>query len=264
VKADETGGLLDRTRHISIEQLGARVQAPDLDIVDLVNRCSGTTQSSRYHERIDHGTGHYFFKLESKPISLGWWMKKTLARRSFECFKALHLKAPQFRTPVQYTIWERYQLGFARSWAILTDYISDTISIHDFLIGKPSQSKIESVAQQLGDHIGRLHRVGFVSRAIDETNILLRMDSGVPELWVIDLEHCKPEKKCPLGVLNDLECAMMLLGHVCALDSHIWKSFFFRAYNKTAGEPLNPEQQHDLLARVALGFQQKWGQPLGS
>jgi hypothetical protein len=248
---------------VQTQLLGEHSKLPDLDIAELVEDGRKRRQDKKFFTCIEHCGDRYFFKLEVGRLTVDRWLRKSLARCSLECFEALCAAAPSFRTPAQYAIWERSRLGFPLEWAILTEYVPDAVSIHDFLQTVPEHAVFQSIMRQFGENLGRLHGAGFASFGVDETNILIQPVSIGVTLWFIDLEHSKPLRKHPHLRRNDVMCAVMLLGHACACDSRDWPEIFFSAYNRATSTVLSEEAIADLLNDAARQFQGKWGRPMG-
>lgn len=104
--------------------------------------------------------------------------------------------------------------------------------------------------RDLGQEIGRLHRIGIVHGDLRLNNILLESTEEKPQFYFIDNERNRKFRRVPLyWIKKNLVQANMVVPHVVTFTDRLR---FFRAYNQSYGRFSSNQQRH-----LAQGIQNR-------
>lgn len=96
--------------------------------------------------------------------------------------------------------------------------------------------------RELGQEIGRLHRIGIVHGDLRLNNILLDSTKEKSHFYFIDNERNRKYRRVPLHwIKKNLIQANMVIPHVVTFTDRMR---FFRAYNQTYGRFSSNQQRH--------------------
>lgn len=122
--------------------------------------------------------------------AIRWGIKHTLLRarlpRVNEYYNLSWLTERLFSTPLPVAAGALVHLGVPRWQFLVTRFVKDAVTLHDWFAGSPSGAERAAVLNEIAREVARMHALRFVHRDLWTRNLLVVPPGGLSRVVFLD------------------------------------------------------------------------------